>query len=64
LEEFGRHFGLSHTLGTELPALDFVALATGHGIEGCRVDRPAALKGVLRNALSAEKPMLVEVAVT
>jgi thiamine pyrophosphate-dependent acetolactate synthase large subunit-like protein len=61
LEEFGQHFGLSHTLGTKLPALDFVALATGHGIEGCRVDRPDALEGVLSNALSGEKPMLVEV---
>jgi benzoylformate decarboxylase len=64
LEEFGSHFGLSHTVGTKLPALDFVALATGHGIEGCRVDRPDTLEGVLRNALSAEKPILVEVAVT
>jgi benzoylformate decarboxylase len=64
LEEFGPHFGLSHTVGTKLPALDFVALATGHGIDGCRVDRPDALEGVLRSALSAEKPMLVEVAVT
>jgi benzoylformate decarboxylase len=63
LEDFGLHFGLSHTLATKLPALDFVALATGHGIEGCRVDRPDALECVLRNALSAEKPMLVEVAV-
>jgi benzoylformate decarboxylase len=64
LEEFGPHFGLSHTPGTKLPALDFVALATGHGIYGCRVDRPDALEGVLRNALGAQKPMLVEVAVT
>jgi benzoylformate decarboxylase len=64
LEDFGLHFGLSHTPGTKLPALDFVALATGHGIEGCRVYRPEALEGVLRNALSAEKPMLIEVAVT
>jgi benzoylformate decarboxylase len=61
---FGPHFGLSHTIGTKLPALDFVALAAGHGIDGCRVDRPDALEAVLRNALGAQKPMLVEVAVT
>jgi benzoylformate decarboxylase len=64
LEEFGPHFGLAHTIGTKLPALDFVALATGHGIDGCRVDRPDALEAVLRKALRAQQPMLVEVAVT
>lgn len=63
LEEFGAHFGLPQTVGTRLPALDFVALATGHGIDGCRVERPDALAGVLRTALAADKPMLVEVTV-
>jgi benzoylformate decarboxylase len=64
LEEFGPHFGLPQTLGTKLPALDFVALATGHGIDGCRVERPEALQSVLRGGLAADKPILVEVAVT
>jgi benzoylformate decarboxylase len=64
LEEFGPHFGLSHMIGTKLPALDFVALAAGHGIDGRRVDRPEALEDVLRAALSAERPILVEVAVS
>jgi benzoylformate decarboxylase len=64
LEEFGPHFGLPQTLGTKLPALDFVALATGHGIDGCRVERPEALQSVLRSGLAADKPILVEVAVT
>jgi benzoylformate decarboxylase len=63
LEDFGRHFGLSQTLGTKLPAIDFVALATGQEIDGCRVERADALEGVLRNVLAAEKPILVEVAV-
>jgi benzoylformate decarboxylase len=63
LEDFGAHFGLSQTLGTKLPAIDFVALATGQGIAGYRVDRADALEGVLRQALAAEKPTLVEVAV-
>lgn len=61
LEEFGPQFGLSHTVGTKLPSIDFVALATGHGIDGCRVDRPDTLGEVLRNAIAAEKPTLVEV---
>jgi benzoylformate decarboxylase len=63
LEDFGAHFGLSQTLGTKLPEIDFVALATGQGIAGYRVDRANALEGVLRHALAAEKPTLVEVAV-
>jgi benzoylformate decarboxylase len=63
LDEFGAHFGLPRTIGTKLPALDFVALAAGHGIAGRRVERPDALAGVLRDALDAEGPVLVEVAV-
>jgi benzoylformate decarboxylase len=63
LEDFGPQFGLSQTVGTKLPALDFVALATGHGIDARRVDRSDALHGVLQRALAAEKPTLVEVVV-
>jgi benzoylformate decarboxylase len=63
LDEFGNHFGLSQTYGTKLPGIDFVALAKGQGVEGVRVDRPDALAGVLRRALLAEKPVLVEVIV-
>jgi benzoylformate decarboxylase len=63
LDEFGTHFGMPQTIGTKLPALDFVALATGHGIEGRRVARAADLPKVLREALAAKTPNLVEVAV-
>ena len=63
LEDFGVHFGMTQTIGTKLPALDFVALAQGHGIEGRRVARADALAGVLREALAAAAPNLVEVAV-
>ena len=63
VEDFGRHFGLSRAAGTELPAIDFVALAKGQGIDGFRVERADELGGVLRNAFAAEKPTLVEVAV-
>jgi benzoylformate decarboxylase len=63
LEDFGLHFGLSQTFGTALPAIDFVALAKGQGIDGHRVDHADALEGVLRNALATEKPTLVEVTV-
>jgi benzoylformate decarboxylase len=64
LEDFGPQFGLSRTIGTELPKLDFVALATGHGIDACKVERSDALRGVLQHALAAQKPTLVEVVVT
>jgi benzoylformate decarboxylase len=63
LEEFGAHFGLPQTLGTKLPTIDFVALATGHGIDGCRVERADALEGILRDALAAKEPILAEVVV-
>ena len=63
LEHFGRVFGMAQTVGTKLPGLDFVALAAGHGIDGCRVERPDALAAALRQALAADKPTLVEVVV-
>jgi benzoylformate decarboxylase len=63
LEEFGAHFGLTQTVGTRLPALDFVALARGHGIEGVKVSRPDELEGALRAGLAAGRPTLVEVMV-
>lgn len=47
--------------GTELPGLDFVALAAGHGLRGVRVTEGAALEGALREALAAPGPSLVEV---
>jgi benzoylformate decarboxylase len=63
LDDFGVHFGMAQTIGTKLPALDFVALAKGHGIEGRRVARGKDLPEVLRDALAADKPNLVEVVV-
>jgi benzoylformate decarboxylase len=63
LEMFGRVFGMDHVIGTKLPALDFVALAAGHGVDGCRVERPDALAEALRKAFAADQPTLVEVVV-
>jgi len=61
LEDFGPKFGLTRTIGTKLPTLDFVALATGHGIDACRVERSDEAYEVLQHALAAEKVTLVEV---
>ena len=49
--------------GTELPDLDFVALAAGHAVPAVRVERADALHAVLADALRSSGPMLVEVEV-
>jgi acetolactate synthase-1/2/3 large subunit len=43
------------------PELDFVALATGMGVPGSRVDTPAAFDRALVQALAAQGPCLIEV---
>ena len=66
LQGFAPHFGFAPgapLVGTDLPALDFVALAAGHGLEATRVSEGAELAGALRRALAAEGPVLLEVAV-
>jgi benzoylformate decarboxylase len=64
LLEFGRHFGLQRTIGTELPNIDFCALARGQGVKAISVDRPDALKDALRRAFATITELtLVEVAV-
>jgi benzoylformate decarboxylase len=37
--------------GTELPGLDYVSLAKGHGCDGRKVRRPEDLEPALRSAL-------------
>jgi benzoylformate decarboxylase len=61
LNHFGRHFGLQKTVGTDLPDIDFCALARGQGIAASRVDSPQALDAALRESFFAEHPTLVEV---
>ncbi len=66
LHHFAPLFGFAtgaHLPGTDLPDLDFVALATGHGVKGLRVSDGAALAGVLQAAISATEPVLVDVVV-
>ena len=63
LLQFGRHFGLTRTVGTTLADIDFCGLATSQGCRALRVDRVGALDGVLRVALAALEPTLVEVVV-
>ena len=60
---FGRRFGLDDTVGTQLPGLDFVALAEGQGVSATRVDSADALDAALAASLASPDPSLVEVVV-
>jgi benzoylformate decarboxylase len=64
LEEFGRHFEIETLPGTQLPHLDFVALAAGYGMQALKVDRCQDLEAALRRVFAATAPMLLEVRVT
>jgi len=63
LVQFGHHFGLDRTVGTNLAGLDFCGLAVSQGCKAVRVDRADMLDNVLRAALVATEPTLVEVVV-
>jgi benzoylformate decarboxylase len=63
LVQFGRHFGLARTVGTSLAGIDFCALALGQGCKAVRVARADGLDDVLRAALAASEPTLVEAVV-
>jgi thiamine pyrophosphate-dependent acetolactate synthase large subunit-like protein len=43
--------------------MDFVALAQGHGLPAIRVSQAADLDEALKNGLTADGPILLEVAV-
>lgn len=66
LQDFAPVFGYAPddpVAGTELPNLDFVALAAGQGVEGVRVERAERLREALAEALNANAPRLVEIEV-
>ncbi|CAE6694363.1 benzoylformate decarboxylase [Paraburkholderia nemoris] len=66
LQDFAPEFGFGPSdpvQGTDLPGLDFVALAAGMGCQGTRVTDAERLHDVLRDALTSSGPMLVEVVV-
>lgn len=66
LHEFARIFGYrpgEAVPGTDLPDLDFVALAAGQGMLGLRIEQAAALRPALLQALHSSAPTLIEVEV-
>lgn len=67
LQDFAPVFGYAKgekPAGTDLPRLDFVALAHGQGVPGCRVERPEDLRKNLEAALVAKGPYLIELVVS
>jgi benzoylformate decarboxylase len=63
LVQFGRHFGLKQTVGTNLPSIDFAGIARAQGCESLLVEDSGALDEALLAAFEARKPTLVEVRV-
>ena len=64
LQEFAPTFGFGprdELPGTELPGIDFVALARAQGCEALTVSQEQDLHRTLRAALESKKPTLVEV---
>ena len=53
----------NRVIGAALDNPDFMLLAKSFGIEGHRVDSPAALAPVLRKAIRAKAPVLIEIEV-
>jgi benzoylformate decarboxylase len=67
LQEFAPTFGFGPDeplAGTELPDIDFVALARGQGCRGVNVNHAQDLRDVLVEALQVSTPTLVEVDIT
>ena len=66
LQDFAPAFGFAPddpVQGTDLPGIDFVALARGMGCNAVRITDAAALPGGLRQALRSTGPIVVEVEV-
>jgi benzoylformate decarboxylase len=63
MRSFSQVMQVRNVPGLELPGLDFVKLAQGHGCEAVRVAKSAELGPALKQALSSKGTSLVEVMV-
>lgn len=63
LVQIARAFGVEQTVGTDLPSIDFCALAQGVGLRAMRADNGHALNDALVSSFQATVPTLVEVVV-
>ena len=62
----GGHSAASDTyieMDIEHPAIDFMALATAHGVAGVRVETLAAVRAAFTAALASDTPTLIEIVV-
>ena len=66
LQNFAPQFGYAPgapVAGSDLPDLDFCALAAGHGVAALRIGDAAALHETLPRALRTDTPLLLEIEV-
>lgn len=66
LQDFAKVFGYrdgEKVEGTQLPDIDFVALAKGQGCDGVHVEDAAQLRAALEQAIAHPRPIVVEVEV-
>jgi len=63
MRSFSQVMQVRNVPGLELPGLDFVKLAQGHGCDAVRVTKSSELAGALKHALSHSGTSLVEVMV-
>jgi benzoylformate decarboxylase len=64
LQDFEPRFGFAPGVkpeGSDLPGLDFVALAAGHGVPARRIRSAEELQQALPQALRADGPMLLDI---
>ncbi|HJZ71908.1 MAG TPA: thiamine pyrophosphate-dependent enzyme [Vicinamibacterales bacterium] len=64
LAEFSSHFTIKRLVGTKLPGIDFVGLASALGCTGVRIERPQDLAPALSRALQSSVPIVVDVLVS
>ena len=67
LQEFAPVFGYApdeRPTGTDLPGIDFVRLAEGHGLKAARVEDLNQLESSLNTALQADGPYLLELVIS
>jgi benzoylformate decarboxylase len=63
LKDYGAYLGAEDLPGMELPGIDFVSLAAGYGIPGCRISTAVDMVEALKEAMNGAKPSLLEVEV-
>jgi benzoylformate decarboxylase len=63
LKSFGQLLDVPRPPGVDLPGLDFVSIARGHGCAAERIDQPADLPARLAAALASAIPTLLDVPV-